>query len=96
MRHKIKSSSGGIVRCCVHISASMYNPGAVSNVGKANRSSGASLNLKISAEARCRAGLRALLQWTAVCTLDDSAIHILSGVFLNAEYIKVKVLQSLQ
>lgn len=66
---------------------------AVRSDDKANRSSGASLNLKISAEPGCRGGLHPLLQWTAVCmVVDDSAIHILSGVFLNAEYIKVKVL----
>lgn len=61
---------------------------------KVNRSSGASLNLKISAEPRCRGGLRPLLQRTAVSiVVDDSTIHILSRVFLNAEYIKVKVVQ---
>ncbi len=65
---------------------------AVRSDDKAYRSSGASLNLKISAEPGCR-GLHPLLQWTAVCmVVDDGAIHILSGVFLNAEYIKVKVL----
>ncbi len=74
----------------------MYNRGtleAVRSDDKANRSSGAILNLKISLNQDAEEAFTPLLQWTAVCmVVDDSAIHILSGVFLNAEYIKVKVL----